>query len=269
MRSLASCLAGLAVVAVVAPACTDGPVKFENLRIEEIGPYRAVIRFDTSRETKCHIEYGATADAMTKSATDPNMKPGSYVVHHNVPLEDLPPSSDFYFAAVATDQDGNVYRSEVDHFMTAPGVPVDTLPDVALASAGTTIAAVSSNWSNESNGDAWGADHVIDGMMATEWSSNMDGNGAYVELDLGQPRDVSFIGFRSRKMDDGTSIVKQFQLVIDGQTTLGPYDTPDPDVRYVIPLPAPQTMRLVRMQATQTTGGNTGLKELQLFTSQP
>lgn len=266
MRSAVWLLAGIGVAAA---ACTDSPVKFENLRIEEIGPYRAVIRFDTSRETRCHIEYGASPDTMTTSATDPNMKPGTYVVHHHVPLEDLPPSSDFYFVAVATDHDGNEYRSEVDHFTTAPGVPVDSLPDVALATAGTTIAAVSSNWSNESNSDPWGADHVIDGLMASEWSSNMDGDNAFVELDLGQPRAVSFIGFRSRKMDDGTSIVKQFQLVVDGQTTLGPYDTPDPDVRYVIPLPAPQTMRLVRMQALQTTGGNTGLKELQLFTSQP
>lgn len=87
----------------------------------------------------------------------------------------------------------------------------------------------------------------------------------FVELDLGQPRTVQFVGFRSRKMTDGTSIVRKFELRVDGQTTLGPFETPDPDIRYVIELPSPMTMQQVRMSAVDTSGGNTGLKELQLF----
>jgi hypothetical protein len=66
-------------------------------------------------------------------------------------------------------------------------------------------------------------------------------------------------------MADGTSIVRSFQLLVDGTTTLGPYATPDPDARYLMTLDPPVSMRVVRMQAVETTGGNTGLKELQLF----
>jgi hypothetical protein len=145
-------------------------------------------------------------------------------------------------------------------------VPVDSLTNVAWMESGATVTAVSSNYGNGSNSSGWGANRAIDGQMVTEWSSNGDGDAAFIELDLGQPRAVQYIGFRSRMMTDGTSIIRKFELRVDNQTTLGPYETPDPDIRYVIELAAPVTMQQVRMTALETSGGNTGLKELQLFT---
>ena len=250
-----------------AAACThdEEPVQFMNVRVEDVGAYRAVIRFETSRETTCHVEFGRAPDVLDGSATDPDMEPGTYLVTHEVALEDLPPETTFHFVAVATDPNEVEFRSEPRQLTTGPGVPVDTLTNVALMQAGTMVTAVSSNYAAGGNASSWGANNVIDGQMVTEWSSNMDGDSAFVELDLGSSRDVRFVGFRSRKMSDGTSIVKKFELRVDGQSTFGPFDTPDPDVRYVIELPATTTMRTVRMTALETTGGNTGLKELQLF----
>ena len=68
----------------------------------------------------------------------------------------------------------------------------------------------------------------------------------------------------ARKLTLGLELAA-FGGAVDGQTVLGPYETLDPDVRYVIELPAPISMQTVRMSALETTGGNTGLKELQLF----
>jgi hypothetical protein len=241
------------------------PVQFENIRVEEIAAYRAVVRFTTSRETTCHIEFGTAVDAMNRTATDPDMLPGTFLLEHEVALEDLAPETTYFFAALVEDPDGHEFLSEVAQFSTGPGTPVDAMTNVALLSAGTGVVAVSSNFAMLANDSEWGANRAIDGIMATEWSSHLDGDAAFFELDLGQPRAVEVIGFRSREMSDGTSIVRSFELVVDGQQTLGPFETPDPDVRYIIELPSPVTMQTVRMNAVETSGGNTGLKELQLF----
>jgi len=242
-----------------------GPIEFSNLRVEELGSYRAVIRFETSRESTCHVLFGASPDALDSSATDPSMEPGTHVIEHEVPLEDLAPDTLYYFAAQAIDRDENEYLSDTDDLTTAAGTPVDEMTNVALVSAGVQIAQVSSNYAGLPNESGWGANNAIDGRMTTEWSSDGDGDAAFLELDLGAPRVVQFIGFRSRKMEDGTSIVEKFELLVDGETVLGPYETLDPDVRYVIELDEPVSMQTVRMSAVETTGGNTGLKELQLF----
>ena len=240
-------------------------MRFTNVRVEDVGAYRAVIRFETSREASCHVLFGRAPDALDSSATDPDMKPGTYLTTHEVPLEDLPPQTTLHFVAVATDPKEVEFRSDPGQLTTSAGVPVDSLTNVALLQAGTVVTAVSSNFAAGTNASTWGANNAIDGQMATEWSTNMDGDNAFLEADLGTSRDVQFIGYRSRKMSDGTSIVRKFELRVNDQLTLGPYDTPDPDVRYVIELASPVTMRTVRMTAIETTGGNTGLKELQLF----
>jgi hypothetical protein len=244
---------------------TSEPVTFSNVRIEEVGPYRALIRFETSRPTRCHLEFGLAPDVLDGRATDPDMEAGTYVIQHKVPLEDLTPDTVYYFTAVATDSDGIDYHSAMGEVMTGPPVAVDSLMNVALSDNGTTVAGVSSNFADAGVTSPYGANKAIDGRMNTEWSTDYDGNDAFLELDLGKPRDIRFIGFRSREMTDGTSIIRSFTLDVDGEITLGPYETPDPSVRYVIELPARVTTRYVRMNAIDTSGGNTGLRELQLF----
>jgi hypothetical protein len=244
---------------------SDAPIEFSNLRVEEVSAYRAVVRFDTSREARCEVRFGLSDDALDASATDPNMAPGTYLTRHEVPLEDLQPDTTYSFTAVATDREDREYTADTGDFSTGPGTPVDSMTNNALASAGTAVVAVSSNWGGGGNDSSFGADNAIDGEMASEWSSDGDGDDAFLEIDLGASREVSVIGFRSRKMTDGTSIVRSFDLLVDGSTVLGPFDTPDPDTRSLIPLDPPVSMQIVRLRAIETTGGNTGVKELQLF----
>ena len=91
-----------------------------------------------------------------------------------------------------------------------------------------------------------------------------DGKVATLGLDLGEATEITHFGFRSRKMTDGTSIIERVRVVFDG-VEHGPFDTPDPDQHYLFELDAPVDARLVRIEAVQTTGGNTGAKEIQLL----
>jgi len=94
-----------------------------------------------------------------------------------------------------------------------------------------------------------------------------------VTLDLGQVRSLVQVAYRSRRMTDGSSIVNKFQLlVVDDSANpfvLGPYETPDPSQLYTFDVNPPVNVERIRFEALETTGGNTGAKEIQLFEAGP
>jgi len=242
-----------------------GAVAFLDLRVEEVSATRAVVRFDTSEPVSCEAEYGLSASAMTRSATDPNMQPGELTVNHEVPLEDLTPDTTYSYRAKVVDAMDRVTLSETFQFTTLPDTGGTTGANVALLDAGASIAGVSSNYGGASNAMPYGGDSAIDGLMATEWSADGDGDDAWLEIDLGRARSLSGFGFRSRKMTDGTSIIESLRLVFADGSALGPYATPDPDQLYRFDFPSRVTSTRVRVEAITTTGGNTGVKEVELY----
>ncbi len=110
--------------------------------------------------------------------------------------------------------------------------------------------------------------NTIDGSMATEWATNGDGNDAFIEIDLGASHELVGIGFRSREMANGSSIITSFELTFDGEQTLGPFDSPDPSTLYQYELDSPISARVVRVDAITTSGGNTGAKAIELYIAQ-
>ncbi|MFC1552385.1 hypothetical protein ACFL6P_07450 [Candidatus Latescibacterota bacterium] len=66
-------------------------------------------------------------------------------------------------------------------------------------------------------------------------------------------------------MADGSSIIRSFTLVFDNQKISGPYETNDPDSLYVFDIVPSIESRTVRLDAAETTGGNTSAKEIQVF----
>lgn len=244
-------------------AAVEQTLAFNNLRIEEVSARRAVVRFDTSRPTRCEAEWGFSSGSIENVATDPNMDPGTLLLQHEVPLEDLPPNATVYLRARATDAANNTYYSDVIHFQTLDGEAGPGGTNVAQISMGAFIAQVSSNFGGAGNAEAWGANQAIDGAMGTEWSSWGNGDDAWLEIHLGRERTLKRFAFRSRKMTDGTSIISSVRLVLDGRPTEA-FSTPDPDIRYEFTLPT-TTARSVRVEAVTTTGGNTGIKEVELF----
>jgi hypothetical protein len=192
-----------------------------------------------------------------------------YALAHRVPLEDLPAGTRIHYRAVATTRSGVTYRSDAASFETLPvdadASPTAAMSNVALLAAGSRVLAVSSNFADADNGGAWGADAVLDGQMATEWSTNGDGDEAFVEIDLGRERDLLAVAYRSRRMSDGSSIVTRYRLVLGDGSVLGPFSAPDPNLRYEVLLDAPVRASRVRFEAVETSGGNTGGREIELF----
>lgn len=243
------------------------PVEFLHLRVEELSATRAVVRFDTSRPTSCQAEFGTAVDDLDRSATDPDMAEGELSLDHEVPLEDLLGETTYHWRAVAVDAAGESHISETQSFTTPPNLDTNDWVNVALASQGTRIAGKSSNWAGGADESSFGALNAIDGQMASEWSSDGDGDAAWIELELGQPRSLVGFGFRSRMMTDGSSIVTSTELLVDGETRLGPFATPEHTRVYRFDFAAPLAATRVRVQVRSSTGGNTGAREIQLFSA--
>ncbi|MBF2054633.1 MAG: discoidin domain-containing protein [Candidatus Sericytochromatia bacterium] len=266
-------LLGASACAVVPSAVSDrfpssqqARVAFLNFRIEEIGPQRAVVRFDTSLETTCEAEYGTDPEQLSQRATDPAMDESNpYALDHEVPLEDLRPGQRYYVRARATDRQGRTFFSEVYDFETLaeteialpPGLTQHSLPD-----SGARVSGVSSVFGNA---PAFAAINALDGRQATEWSSQGDGDQAWLALEWEQARLISHVRVRSRSMADGTAIITRFQLRGDQGQTLGPFSLQDPSQSQTFVLePALQTRQL-RFEVLSSTGGNTGLRLLALW----
>lgn len=246
------------------------PVDFTEVRTEEISATRAVVRFNTSVPTTCEADYGLAPDMLNLTATDPNMADGELTVTHEVPLEDLMPDQLYYWRARATDADGVTSLSETFQFMTMPGMNAGdgVMTNVALAASGAGVMDVSSNFGGGSHDSTWGANKALDGMMATEWATAGDGDDAWLMVGFGQMRRLDQFTFRSRAMADGSSIIQSVRLVFDNGMTMGPFMTPDPTQAYTFPFDPPVMAGSVRVEAVQTTGGNTGAREIQFSVAQ-
>lgn len=255
----------LAASATLALLGCSGEVSILNLRLEELSATRVVARFETSEPTSCWVEFGASGGALGKIATDPDMAPGQTSITHRVPLEDLSPDTSYDWAARVETAGGAIVRSAAQTFRTATSTATVQGSNVALISAGARVIEVSSNWAHAQDDGSFGANSAFDGQMSTEWSTHGDGDGAFVTLDLSAPRSLHGIGFRSRKMSDGSSIIRSFRVSVIGGPELGPYETPDPDQRYEFRLNPPVNAQRLRISAVTTTGGNTGAKEIELW----
>ena len=261
-------------LALALAACGDAsvepdgsPIGFLDVRFEDIGPNRAVFRFDTSRPTQCEAHWGFAPDDRPNIALDPDMAEDEYAIDHDIPLEDLPAGTTIYVRAIAEDPSGFQDESELFTFVTLPAedpTPGESMDNVALMSAGARIVDVSSNFGGASNDQTWGIDSAFDGMMSTEWSSNFDGDDASVTVAFAGAYELRRFGYRSRKMNDGTSIVRSVRLVFEDGTVMGPFSTPDPDEYYEFPI-TPTVAEQVTVEAVETTGGNTGAKEIRFF----
>ncbi len=240
---------------------------FKNVRVEQITANRAVIKFDTTIPTTCEAQYGTSKEDLNKTARDPSMADGIFELVHEVPVEDLASGTTYFYRAKAADASGSIQYTEILSFTTLAGTAGGSAINVASQNQGAVISEVSSNFggSGSGNDSAWGANNAIDDSMSSEWATNGDGNNAYVVINLSREYLLTGIGFRSRKMSDGSSIITSFKLVFADQSERGPFSTPDPDQFYSFDFEAPVKSQQVRFVALTTTGGNTGAKAIQLF----
>lgn len=213
----------------------------------------ATLTVDTTIAVACAVIYG-TDGTYGSIAVDNDMQGGAH--HNHGPLlTGLRPDTEYQYILQGSDAAGTIYRSEPLTFTTPPAT--ENAFGTNIAPTGT-ITAVSSEFS-----DSFAAIKAIDGDLGTEWSTAGDGDNAYIEIDLGQPQPITAVAFRTRQMTDGTAITDTFTVTIDEQT-LGSYPTgTEPAI-----LDTAVTGQIVRIDADQTTGGNTGATEIEIYTTE-
>lgn len=213
----------------------------------------ATLAVTTSIDMACAVVYGTTEALGDGIATDTDMAGGAHA-DHEVLMTGLEPETEYFYRVQGSGADGRLYRSELMTFRTPAA---DDGSDIGEnAAAGATIVDVSSEFSG-----AFAAENAVDGDPATEWSSDGDGDDASITIDLGEPVDVVGVGFRSREMGDGSSIIDSFTLTVDDGEPLGPFPAGPghsvADVEF--------TGQILRFDAADTTGGNTGAVEIEIY----
>ena len=134
--------------------------------------------------------------------------------------------------------------------------------NLASSGQGARIVGVSSNYGGGANDSSFGADKALDGNPTTAWSSNGDGNDAWFEIELPSETRVTSLGFWSRTMGDSAEILS-FRVVTDRGDIVGPFTLKGSDRIYYFETDI--TGKKLRFEAVDTSGGNTGAMEIEVY----
>jgi hypothetical protein len=202
----------------------------------------ATLAVETTVDAACSVVYG-TDDSFGQIAVDSDMDGGAHSDHSPV-LGGLEPGTTYLYRLQGTATDGTIYVSEVMTFETP-----QALQGPANLALDATIAGVSSEWS-----DAFAAENALDGDPSTEWSSQGDGDDAWIEIDLGAPQAIGDIVFRTRSMSDGSATTASYTVTADG-IEYGPFAADEPFSELG---DAGISAQVLRFDIDTSTGGNTG-----------
>lgn len=221
----------------------------------------ANLPISTTIPVACSIVYG-TSPEFGSIATDLDMAGGAHS-EHNPLLTGLASNTQYYYRVQGVDAAGNIYVSEVLSF-TSPdfeALSADS-ENLALASKGTVITGYSSIFGDGTIDSQWGANNAIDGNPNTQWSSNGDGDDAWIELELASEEQVNRIGFWTRTM--GTSAeIESFQIVTDSGETFGPFAVSDASEVFYFEVDF--VAQRLRFEVLSSSGGNTGAIEVEVY----
>lgn len=212
----------------------------------------ARLRVPTELDMACAVVYGRDESLGEGIATDADMGGGAHTEHEAV-MAGLEPDTEYFYRVQGSGSDGSLYRSELRSFRTEAG---GAEPPGRNAAAGADVVAASSEFS-----DDFAAANAVDGDLATDWASADDGDDASITIDLGRPVDVVGVALRSRSMSDGSSIVETFSVTVDDGTTYGPFPAGTTFVVNDVAF----TGQVLRVDAEQTSGGNTGAAEIEVY----
>jgi hypothetical protein len=245
-------IAILLVLGVVAAGNAQSLQPFNEIQGSEVtvtvdpSGRAATIEVDTTIDVACSVVYG-TDDSFGLIAVDTDMDGGAHADHHPA-LGGLEPGTEYQYRLQGTAPDGSMYVSEVMSFST----PLAIVGPANLALEAT-ITGVSSEWS-----EAFSAVQAFDGDPTTEWSTQGDGDDAWVEIDLGSAQPIGDIIFRTRSMSDGSATTESYRVTADG-VEYGPYAVDDAQAELgELGINA----QVLRFDVDTSTGGNTGALEI-------
>lgn len=213
----------------------------------------AVLKVTSDLPLACAVVYG-TADSFGLIATDDDMG-GAAHTDHSAQMRGLAPDTTYRYRLQGSDPAGNFYASQVMEFTTPSARAVERPGENVAPEA--SVAAVSSEFS-----DAFAAANAIDGDPSTDWSSAGDGDDASLTVDLGKATDLVGVGVRSRSMGDGSAIIETFSITLDDGEALGPFEVGTEELSIQELTGSAST---VRFDAVTSTGGNTGLIDLEIY----
>jgi hypothetical protein len=260
VRPLAALLAALLSADALAQSLVSLPI--EDVIAEPIAPSAitstsATLEVDTEIDLACVVVFG-TDERFGALALDMDMGGGAHR-DHLVIMRGLEPDTEYVYRLQGSDAEGNFYASEVMRFRT---LPADDAPElgvnVATLEAGAVVVAASSEF-----GDAFVAEHAIDGDARSEWSSRGDGDDAFITVRLAESVDVTGFGLWTRTM--GTSAqIERFEVENEHGEVFGPYDLPDAGGTHAFAASGRGQEFTFRVVAS--SGGNTGAVEVAVFT---
>ena len=269
VRSLVACLVFAALAFSVA-SCASGEladideVLVSGPEVVDITATSARVLAVTAMDVACAVTYGKTTD-YGQMATDLDMAGGGHQEHGPL-LIDLEPDTTYHFSFGGVDARGRVFRGGDFTFKTLPATeglaPAPTGDNLALAGSGARVVGVSSSFGGAGDDETWGSRSAIDGDARTEWSSDGDGDDAWIEIELPSETKVTSVGYWTRTM--GTSAqVLSFTVTTERGEISGPFrlDGASAAEHFDVDLRATR----LRFEAEETTGGNTGAVEIEVY----
>lgn len=234
---------------------TSGPPEMTDITASD-----AVLRFDSSRPLACSVIYGETT-SYGMIAVDQDMGGGAHSDHHPI-LTGLEPDTEYHYRLQGTAPDGTLYISE-DMIFRTPAQEATSEVNLASLEAGASVISVSSNYGGATNEEPWGANSAIDGDRASAWSSNGDGNDAFIEIRLAQPAHLHAVEIWTRTMSNNTAQIFSFTLITDTGEVLGPFNLDDAEQSYRFEIDS--VANSLRLDVVDSNGGNTGLIEFAAY----
>lgn len=225
-------------------------------KLTDIGSTEASLVFISAVPLACTVVYGPTKQ-YGWITNDPDMS-ATATIDHNPILSGLKPDTEYHFRVQGVAADGRLFRGKDRTFRTVKA-SVDSRTNFAALSQGAKVIAVSSNYGGGKVADAWGANSAIDGSRSTAWSSNGDGNNAFIEIKFAKLSRVSTIEVWTRTMSDGTAQINSFKLTTEKGEVFGPFTLPDAKKAYQFPVSI--VAEFLRLDVVESSGGNTGLIE--------
>lgn len=250
---VASCAGGLQTL-------DDIPGGFSGPTVIAVSGNSATISFDSGVPTVCNAPFGETT-AYGEVATIPMLSGATH--DHVLTFSNLKPETTYHYQINATDNAGNLYQSEDFVFTTEASAADQGSANLLSLEAGARVVEVSSNFNGAANDEPWGANNAIDGSDGTSWSSDGDGDEAYLVLELPEQQHIGMLVVHTRVMGDGTARIFSFTVTDDLGQVHGPYDLADGFKSYEFPVDI--LSKTLRFDAVESSGGNTGFVELAAF----
>lgn len=232
----------------------------EPLILENIMPTSASVRFVSSLAANCIIVYGETTD-FGQITQDDDMGGFTHTDHHPT-MRNLKPDTQYFYRLQGSDVNGNIYTSEILTFHTPPESD-EISANLLSADNGAQIIEVSSNWSDQPNDGSFGINNAFDDDPSTAWSSNGDGNDAYVIVQLGERSQINTISFWTRTMSNNTAQIFSFTVTTESGETYGSFELADPEQSYDFEVNF--VAETLRFDVVDSNGGNTGAVEIAVY----